>query len=125
MEEVVGVEEERGVGSEVRLTTKQRDWLRHIERSESLGLSYAQYCNQEGLNVRRLYAAARTLRAKGCLAEVEASAKAPRLAAVRVTEAVISSAVVIELPHGVRLTWSAPDAGAVAALVQALSSPSR
>ena len=122
MNEVVGVEEARGVGGGVRLTTKQREWLHHIERCESEGLSFSSYCRREGLDVRRLYAAASALRAKGCLTSESTDSAVPRLSAVKLTTPLSTPTVLIELPDGIRLTWSVTDVGSVAALVHALSS---
>ena len=118
-----------GPGSEStagRLTAKQSKWLAHFRSCDGGADSIAAYCQREGLNVRAMYSAGKTLAAKGHLpnrVSQKGSASPPRLATVRLSQGPAAGAVTVELRCGTRLSWQAPNAHAVAELVMALRQP--
>ena len=109
-------------GDEVNLTPTQRRWLRHIRRCDEEGLSFQVYCTREGLGVKGMYAARKTLVSKGCLpAKNVASSPPPRFAAVRLSRP--NAAVTLEalLPNQVQVRLSCDNASDAARLIESLA----
>ena len=114
--------ERGGSENEVGLTTKQRAWLAHIERCASEGSSFQKYCEREGLNVKRLYAARRVLIEKGCLpGKATTVGEPPRFAAGRLSQPSASLTLEALLPNHVQVRISCDDATQTSALIVALS----
>ena len=113
----------------VKLTERQRHWLKHIRAAERKDEPLTVYAEQQGLSVSSLYEAKRHLRKAGVLAVARAPKKpervTPEFVSVSVREPVRSvngSALRVRLSSGVMLEWSdAPQGEALHELVGMLS----
>jgi hypothetical protein len=113
----------------VKLTERQRHWLKHIRAAERKDEPLTVYAEQQGLSVSSLYEAKRHLREAGVIAAASGTKKqkqvVPEFVSVSVREPVPSvsgTALRIRLSSGAMLEWSdAPQGEALRELVGMLS----
>jgi hypothetical protein len=113
----------------VKLTERQRHWLKHIRAAERKDEPLTVYAEQQGLSVSSLYEAKRHLRETGVIAAAGGTKKqkqvVPEFVSVSVREPVPSvsgTALRIRLSSGAMLEWSdAPQGEALRELVGMLS----
>jgi hypothetical protein len=113
----------------VKLTERQRHWLKHIRAAERKDEPLTVYAEQQGLSVSSLYEAKRHLRETGVIAAASGTKKqkqvVPEFVSVSVREPVPSvsgTALRIRLSSGAMLEWSdAPQGEALRELVGMLS----
>jgi hypothetical protein len=113
----------------VKLTERQRHWLKHIRTAERKDEPLTVYAEQQGLSVSSLYEAKRHLRETGVIAAASGMKKpkqvVPEFVPVSVREPVhsVSETVLrVRLSSGALLEWSeAPQGKALRELVGMLS----
>jgi hypothetical protein len=113
----------------VKLTERQRHWLKHIRAAERKDEPLTVYAEQQGLSVSSLYEAKRHLRKAGVLAVASAPNKperaTPEFVSVSVREPVRSvngTVLRVRLSNGAMLEWSdAPQGEALLELIGMLS----
>jgi hypothetical protein len=113
----------------VKLTERQRHWLRHIRAAERKDEPLTVYAEQQGLSVSSLYEAKRHLRETGVIAAASGTKKpkqvVPEFVSVSVREPVHSvngTVLRVRLSSGALLEWSeAPQGEALRELIGMLS----
>ena len=113
----------------VKLTERQRHWLKHIRAAERKDEPLTVYAEQQGLSVSSLYEAKRHLRKAGVIAAAAGTKKpkrvVPEFVSVSVREPVHSvngTVLRVRLNSGALLEWSeAPQGEALRELVGMLS----
>jgi len=113
----------------VKLTGRQRHWLKHIRAAERKDEPLTVYAEQRGLSVSSLYEAKRHLRKAGVIAAASGRRKpervTPTFVPVSVQEPVPSAkanVLRVRLSSGAMLEWSdAPQGEALRELVGMLS----
>ena len=113
----------------VKLTERQRHWLKHIRAAERKDEPLTVYAEQQGLSVSSLYEAKRHLRKAGVLAVSSTPKKpervTPEFVSVSVREPVRSvngTVLRVRLSSGTMLEWSeAPQGEALHELIGILS----
>ncbi len=113
----------------VKLTERQRHWLKHIRAAEQKGEALTVYAELRGLSVSSLYEAKRHLRKTGVIAVASGSRTPERVTAkfvsVSVPEPVRSvngTVLRVRLSSGAMLEWSdAPQGEALREIVGMLS----
>ena len=84
------------------LTDRQRYWLEHIQACEASGKSMAEYAASQGIAVRAMYSARKTLLKKGVLP----AAKPAQFQRVEVMETPANKQWRIGLPNGVSVAFA-------------------
>ena len=113
----------------VKLTERQRHWLKHIRAAERKDEPLTVYAEQQGLSVSSLYEAKRHLRKAGALAVASAPKKpervTPEFVSVSVrgpARSVNGTVLRVRLSSGALLEWSeAPQGEALHELIGILS----
>ncbi len=113
----------------VKLTERQRHWLKHIRAAERKDEPLTVYAEQRGLSVSSLYEAKRHLRKAGVIAAASGTKKpkqvAPTFIPVSVQEPAPSAkanVLRVRLSSGAMLEWSeAPQGEALRELLGMLS----
>jgi len=113
----------------VKLTERQRHWLRHIRAAERKDEPLTVYAEQQGLSVSSLYEAKRHLRETGVIAAASGTKKpkqvVPEFVSVSVREPVHSvngTVLRVRLSSGALLEWSeVPQGEALRELIGMLS----
>jgi len=101
------------------LTARQREWLGHLRRAASGGMTVRAYARRHRLSANALYQAARALRCKGAWAPSRRAEKTrARFVEVRATAAAVEapSPWRVRLPNGVVIEGAGDLAGALAML---------
>ena len=113
----------------VKLTERQRHWLKHIRAAERKDEPLTVYAEQQGLSVSSLYEAKRHLRETGVIAAASGTKKpkqvVPEFVSISVREPVHSvngTVLRVRLSSGALLEWSdAPQGEALCELIGMLS----
>ena len=113
----------------VKLTERQRHWLKHIRAAERNAEPLTVYAKQQGLSVSSLYEAKRHLRETGVIAAASGTKKpkqgVPEFVSVSVREpahSVNGTVLRVRLGSGALLEWNeAPQGEALRELVGMLS----
>lgn len=85
------------------LTTKQQEWLSHVERAQEQCLSLQEYARRSGIKASSLYAARKNMidsRPKALPAGMS-------FTEVRSTESCVDAVCTLHFAHGIRLQLSA------------------
>ena len=113
----------------VKLTERQRHWLKHIRAAERKDEPLTVYAEQQGLSVSSLYEAKRHLRETGVIAAASGTKKpkqvVPEFVSVSVrepTHSVNGTILRVRLSSGALLEWNeAPQGEALRELIGMLS----
>jgi len=104
----------------VKLTERQRHWLKHIRAAQRKDEPLTVYAEQQGLSVSSLYEAKRHLREAGVIAATSGAKKpkqgVPEFVSVSVREPVPSvngTVLRVRLSSGALLEWSEAPQGEV------------
>jgi len=113
--------------AERTLTSRQREWLRHLRACHRTGSRVKDYAAKHGIPVQSLYQATKRLRKRGVLAPSGRRLRTPKgfvKVGVAAAPADFRSAWRIRLPNGLVFESSAPLANAdLVSLLAALAAP--